>query len=394
MAIIPFRKNPIAWLQLRYQKAQTTAAILGITFTTILLFMQIGFRSGFLVTFIDIPNHLRGDLIIVNTSIETILRPPAFSQRRLYQALAFDEVQSVTPVYVSELAMRDPSGKPEFLRPIALLSFPVVDSPLDIPAVDANLEALKRSNVFLFDERSRPEFLPIIERIRQDGHQSIEVRSGARQVRVSVEGLFPLGANATYDAHMLSSDRTLFALSGRDRNLINIGLVTLKPGVDAGEMAARLADYLPPDVLVFDKAALIDAELDFYEHGTPVGTIFRFGLGGAIVIGIVILYQILFQIVSKYTRDYATLKAIGFSQGMLRLIVLRGALLLALIGFIPGFIASVFMYQTLTTTTSLRFTMTPGIVAVVFAAVCLICLLSAALAIRKLRDADPADLFG
>jgi len=109
---------------------------------------------------------------------------------------------------------------------------------------------------------------------------------------------------------------------------------------------------------------------------------------------VVILYQILYQIVSKYTRDYATLKAIGFSQGMLRLIVLRGALLLALIGFVPGFVASLLMYQALTATTSLEFVMTPGIVAVVFAAVCLICLLSALLAIRKLRDADPAELFG
>jgi hypothetical protein len=44
-----FRRSPIAWLQLRYQKAQTAAAILGILFTTVLLFMQIGFRSGFLI---------------------------------------------------------------------------------------------------------------------------------------------------------------------------------------------------------------------------------------------------------------------------------------------------------------------------------------------------------
>ena len=112
------------------------------------------------------------------------------------------------------------------------------------------------------------------------------------------------------------------------------------------------------------------------------------------MIGVVILYQILFQIISKYMRDYATLKAIGCSQGMLQLVVLRGALLLAVLGFIPGFVASIFMYQALEASTSLRFVMTPGTVVMVFGIVCLICLASALLAIRKLRDADPADLFG
>jgi putative ABC transport system permease protein len=117
-------------------------------------------------------------------------------------------------------------------------------------------------------------------------------------------------------------------------------------------------------------------------------------LGGAIVIGIVILYQILYQMISKYIRDYATLKAIGFSQGMLQLVVIRGAMLLALLGFIPGFLASLFMYRTLTASTSLRFAMTADKAIIVGAMVCLICLVSALFAIRRLRDADPADLFG
>jgi putative ABC transport system permease protein len=147
-------------------------------------------------------------------------------------------------------------------------------------------------------------------------------------------------------------------------------------------------------VVAFDKETLLDEEINYYEHGTALGTMFRFGLGGAVVIGVVILYQILYQIISKHMRDYATLKAIGFSQGMLHLIVIRAAMLLAFLGFVPGFIASLFMYQTLTASTSLRFAMTADKAIVVLVMVCLICLVAALFAIRRLRDADPADLFG
>lgn len=68
-------------------------------------------------------------------------------------------------------------------------------------------------------------------------------------------------------------------------------------------------------------------------------------------------------------------------------------MLLAFLGFIPGLVASFFMYQALTASTSLRFVMTFRNAIVVFAMVCLIGLVSALFAIRKLRDADPADLF-
>jgi putative ABC transport system permease protein len=244
MVVISLRKNSVAWLQLRDQKAQTAAAILGIAFTTILLFMQIGFRSGFLDTFIDIPRHLRGDLFVVSASTTTVLRPAVFSQRRLYQAFTFDEVQSVTPIYMSGINMRDPTGRPQFLRNVAVIAFPLVSNPFDIAKVDDGFEALKRGRAFLIDERSRPAFMPVVKEVRKIGRKSIEVRAGARQIRVSVEGVFPLGANVTNDANVLSSDRTFFELLNREPNLINIGLIMLKPGADVAVVTRKLNDYL------------------------------------------------------------------------------------------------------------------------------------------------------
>lgn len=389
-----FGKTPIAWLQLKYQKAQTIAALVGIAFITILLFMQIGFRAGFLGTLVDVPNLLRGDLVMLDSSAVSVLRPPAFSQHRLYQALAYDEVDNISPVYNASVAMRDNQGKPRLMRKIQVFGFPLAHPPFEIGAVDTQLEKLKRTKVFLLDEKSRPEFRSLIDQVATEGKRQIEIRAAGNQTRISLEGIFPLGANTSANSHMMTSDTTFFQVFGRDRGQINIGLIYLKPDTDVGAFVEKIRNDLPDDVMVLDKRELISDEEYFYEFKTPIGAIFRFGLGAAIVVGIVILYQILFQLITKYLRDYATLKAIGFSHQMLRSIVLREALILAVMGFLPGFAISLYMYDLLTQVTSLRFTMTSEVAVSVLVAICMICLISAMLAIRKLREADPADLFG
>ena len=389
-----FRKTPISWLQLRHQTAQTIAAALGISFITVLLFMQIGFRASFLNTLTDLPASFQGDIYLLNASTVTILRAPSFSQRRLYQTLAFDEVESVTPIYWTAVLMRDPLGEPRYLRKIQAVGFPLADNPIAIPGVEENLEKLKRRKVFLIDERSRKEFLPVIEDVREKGHHSIEIRAANKQSRIEVEGLFPLGVNSSANSHIFTSDATFMDVFSRDRSRINVGLVTLKDGADVDDVVEKIRAYLPEDVMVLSKEQILTAERTHYEYGTPIGLIFRFGLGGAVVVGIVILYQILFQIISKYLRDYATMKAIGFSTFALKSIVLKAALLLAVIGYLPGLGLSFYMYSVLTEATSLQFVMSFDVSVLVLLAICFICFISALFAIRKLKDADPADLFG
>lgn len=388
-------RTPIALLQLRYQSAQTFAAALGIAFTTVMLFMQVGFRSGFLDNLVELPERLQGDAFVLNSSMVTILRPPTFSEHRLHQVLGFKEVEQITPVYLAPILMRDPTGKPRFLRKIQVVGFPASGMPLDVKGLrDEDIEKLKRGRVFLIDRKSRPEFRPVIDTVEREGALEIEVRFGAKQSRISIEGLFEMGANTSADSQLLTSDATFLEVLGRKRGQINIGLVKLKPGTDVAAFVQKVQDYLPPDVFIVEKQALLGQERHFYEFGSPIGLIFRFGLGGAILVGIVILYQILFQIISKYLRDYATLKAIGFSHGMLRAIVLREALILAVVGYLPGFGLSLYVYNILSTSTSLKFVMTADVAIVVLLAVSAICLISALIAIRKLREADPADLFG
>ncbi len=389
------RKDPpIAWLQLRAQKAQTFAAIASISFITVLIFMQIGFRAAFLDALFELPRKLQGDLFLFSTATTSVQLPTGFSQRRLYQVSAFEGVESVTPLYFQSSKVSKPVGKTGFSRGILVIGFPPIHNPLQIPEIDDNIQLLKEGGVFLFDRLSFSEFQPIIQEVAERGHKDILIKGVLNMTRVSVKGLFPLGINKVWFGNMLTSDATFMDVFGRGREEINLGVIYLKPGGDPNRMQKELNEYLPADVTVRQKHEILGIELELFEFNTPLGTVFRFALGTAVLVGIIVLYQILFQLTSKYLREYATLKALGFSHGMLLSIVLTQAVTLAIIGYALGLGISYYSYDIMTEMTGMKHTMTNGVAAAVFALVNLISLISALLAIRKLREADPADLFG
>ena len=388
-----FKKIPIAWLQLQYQKGQTIAAILGIAFTAILLFMQIGFRSGFLESLVQLPASYQSEVFLMNTSTVTVLRPITFSERRLYQALAFKEVESVTPIYLSEILWRDPTQKELFIRRIKVIAFPLTSSVIDLPGLKDNLNKLKIDDVFLIDEKSRPELAPVISETKNQGQAITEIKTNSGFKRIEVVGLFQLGANSVFNGSVITSDANFLRIFARNKEEINLGLIKLKPGVDVEQIIRQMQSYFPDDVKILSKSDAITEEKAFYEYGSPIGLIFRFGLGGAIVVGTVILYQILYQKISRFIKDYATLKAIGYSNNSLVIIILEETLLLAILGYIPGFILSCLMYDILAKATSLKFEMTFDVAIAVLLLICLICSFSGLIAVRKLKEADPVDIF-
>jgi putative ABC transport system permease protein len=112
-----------------------------------------------------------------------------------------------------------------------------------------------------------------------------------------------------------------------------------------------------------------------------------------LIVGMVIVYQILFSDIANHLREYATLKAIGYSNFYLARVVMASALILAVLGFLPGFFLSIWMYDFVGAATFLPLGMTLDRGITVFLMIFGMCALAGLLAMRKLRDANPADMF-
>jgi putative ABC transport system permease protein len=135
------------------------------------------------------------------------------------------------------------------------------------------------------------------------------------------------------------------------------------------------------------------ADLSYQTTQRPTGVIFGFGVAMGVLIGLVIVYQVLSTDVADHLREYATFKAMGYPHQFFLSIVFEEAAILGAMGFVPGIILSIGIYAAMAQATGLPVAMTPVRAAMVFFGTVLACAASGALATRRLRAADPAELF-
>jgi putative ABC transport system permease protein len=112
-----------------------------------------------------------------------------------------------------------------------------------------------------------------------------------------------------------------------------------------------------------------------------------------LVVGLIIVYQILFADVQDHLREYATLKAMGYTHGYLRNVVLQEALILGVLGFLPGLGVAHLVFTKGADATRLPLEMSVDGALGVFALTLAMCAGSGLLALRKLRTVDPAEVF-
>jgi putative ABC transport system permease protein len=381
-------KIPLAWLQLKRDKTRLAVALAGIAFADILMFMQIGFRDALYYSNVRLHSSLKGDIVLINQQSNAVLAMEAFSQRRLYKALELPAVKSVHPIYLDYTTWRNPvTGRP---RSILIFGINPESNLFDLPGVEENLDRLRLPDVVLFDRSSREEYGPIAKEFEQGNTVTAEVQ----RRRVTVDGLFTLGASFGADGNLITSDINFLRIfPNRQRGLIDIGLIRLNRGYNADAVAQQLRNYLPPDINVLTKEEFIAFERNYWATSTAIGFIFTLGTIMGFIVGTVIVYQILYTEVSDHLSEYATLKAIGYTHKYLLTVILQEAFLLACLGYIPGWLFAMFLYSQARDATLLPVYMSYERAITVLILTIVMCFVSGAIAVRKLRSADPADIF-
>jgi putative ABC transport system permease protein len=383
------RRIPLAWLQLTREKIRLLVALAGIAFACILMFMQLGFQDSLLESAIRFHVALKGEIFLVSPQSNALIAMNTFSQRRLYQALGFEGVRAISPVYVGFALWKNPQTRRT--RSIFVVGVDPSADLLELPELTPDkLEEIKKADVVLFDRRSRSEFGPIPEWFEAGREVFTEV--GNR--RVQVGGLFKMGATFGADGTILTSDLNFLRIfPQRERGLVDIGVVQLQPGVDPQPLVRQMRALLPEDVRVLSRAEFIDMEQSYWEEGTAIGFIFGLGVAMGFIVGIVIVYQILYTDVSDHLAEYATLKAMGYTDTYLLGVVFQEAILLAGLGYIPAFALAVLLYDLTANATLLPIAMTFNRAVLVLLLAVSMCFISGAIAVRRLRAADPADIF-
>jgi putative ABC transport system permease protein len=375
------------------EKTRLVVAVAGITFADMLIFIQMGFESALFDAAVQPHRNLQADLVLINPQFQTLFSVKSFSREKLYQALSYNGVKSVSSIYISTGQWRNPVTRMD--RAILVWGVDPNAPGLKFPEVQAKKDYLKQLNQVLFDEASRPEYGEIGKTFRETGKFNAEL-SGKN---VSIKGLFQNGASFAADGNVVVSDSTFLQLfPTRKADQIEVGLITLQPGADIEKVREQLQIGLNPDpqkpfVEVGTPETFAQKERTYWANGTGIGFIFSLGVIVGFIVGIVIVYQILYSDVSDHLPEYATLKAMGYTDNYLLRVLLQEALLLAALGYLPAFFLSFGLYQLTFAATLLPIAMKVDRAINVFILTVIMCTISGAIAMRKLRSADPADIF-
>ncbi|KKZ10803.1 MAG: ABC transporter [Candidatus Synechococcus spongiarum SP3] len=384
------RRIPLAWCLLTRQPGRLLVALAGICFAGMLIFLQLGFRDALFDASIAIHRLFNADVVIISSTSSSSVSMEPFPQRRLFQAASWPEVESISPVRWALLVWKNPeTGAP---RGILAVGFDPDDDILRLEGLAEQKKDLQLDQRVLYDRLSRSEFGPVEDWFKAGRTVTAEVGN----TRLVVADLVELGVSFGADGNLLTSNRTFNQLVGSADGAstsIELGLIRLVPGADPDAVAAALNKALADDVQVLTKSEFLAFEQDYWRSSTAIGFIFNLGAAMGLVVGAVVVYQILFSDVVDHLPEYATLKAMGYSSMDLVMVVLQESLLLAGFGYIPAFLAGQGIYGLARKATNLPIVMSSRMAVFVFAMIFIMCVIAGLLAMGKIRDADPAEIF-
>jgi putative ABC transport system permease protein len=375
-------KTPLAWHNLLHNKVRTTVAVVGVAFPLVLVFMQLGLYEAFLAGTTRLYEALDFDLVLLSTEYVALGETRGFPRSRLAQTRAARGVQEVIPLYVGFYSWRNPDTR--VLRKLFVIGSDPRRRVFRLPEVTARLEALHLPRTVLIDRLTLPVF----------GPQHTGVVTEVNGHRITITGQYTLGLGFTADGGIIVSDTTFAQLSGNSLGAeVHIGLVQLAPEADTHAVGQELRRHLPNDVEVLSRAELEALEKRYWVQSTSVGIILGSGVLVGLLIEMIILYQILSTEVINRLPEYATLKAMGYSHGSLAWIVVQYAVLLGSGGYLSGFGVACALYKAIAEAIHLPVSMDFARGVGVGMVTLMLCMGASLLALRKVRLADPAELF-
>lgn len=382
-----FGRLPIGWLQLTHKRGRFFAALSGVAFANVLVFVQLGIMNSMGTATLRPYEFFSADIMISAPDANALAEGGNVARQWMLQAFADPDVTAGMGLFVGNVPWNrgdktimfttfgiDP-GQPGFLA----------------PAIAGDVALLRVQDVAVVDRLARGLTRDEAAAIRPQTPLSFETQNRT----LTALDTFAGGGGFGGDGYMFVSDQTFLSLfPSRSSAAPDHILLRLRPGANVAAVVARLRGLISDQTLrIRSYADAAQEDLRYQQTQRPTGVIFGFGVLIGVLVGLVIVYQVLSADVADHLREYATFKAMGYGPRFFLGIVIEEALILGVLGFVPGLAVGAGILAFMGTVTALPLAMTTSMAVMVFVGTVVFSVLSGAFATRRLALADPADLF-
>lgn len=382
-----FGRLPIGWLQLTHKRGRFFAALSGVAFANVLVFVQLGIMNSMGTATLRPYEFFNADIMISAPDANALAEGGNVARQWMLQAFADPDVTAGMGLFVGNVPWNrgdktivfttfgiDP-GQPVFLA----------------PEIAGDVALLRVQDVAVVDRLARGLTRDEAAAIRPHTPLSFETQNRT----LTALDTFAGGGGFGGDGYMFVSDQTFLSLfPARQSAAPDHILLRLRPGANVAAVVARLRGLISDQTLrIRGYADAAQEDLRYQQTQRPTGVIFGFGVLIGVLVGLVIVYQVLSADVADHLREYATFKAMGYGPRFFLGIVIEEALILGVLGFVPGLAVGAGILAFMGTVTALPLAMTTSMAVMVFVGTVVFSVLSGAIATRRLALADPADLF-
>ncbi|MES2549414.1 MAG: FtsX-like permease family protein [Pseudomonadota bacterium] len=378
---------PIGWLQLTHNRTRFAAALVGVAFANVLVFVQLGIMNSMGTATLRPYEFFSADVMISASDANALNDGGNVARQWLLQAMADPDVTDGAGLFIGNVPWDRGDAD------ISLTTFGVDPARPGFiaPEIAGEISLLEVQDAVLVDRLARGLTREEAAAIRPQSPIAFETQGRT----LTAYSTFSGGGGFGGDGYMIVSDQTFLSLFPARRSTApDHILLRLRPGADVAATVLRLRELISdPALRIRSYADAAQEELTYQQTKRPTGIIFGFGVLIGVLVGLVIVYQVLSTDVADHLREYATFKAMGYGQRFFMGIVLEEALILGIIGFLPGFAVGATILTLMAKVTTLPLAITPSMAVTVFIGTVFFSVLSGTIATRRLAAADPADLF-
>jgi len=352
------------------------ASLMGIVFSVVLVMVQMGLYFGFgrmLTTMID---HASTDLWIVSSGAKYFEDLSLVDTGLRDRLLAIDGVAEVIPVVAGFSAWSLPDGA---MIPVFVVGSDSTAgglSPWNV--VEGSVQSLTVSGTVAIDRS-------YYDRLGVSGVGATTLLRGMPvKVGAITDGIRSF-ATTPYVFSDLSGAR---AYIGLPASFTSHFLVRLKPEADIDRVRRNILSSISA-IQAFTPDQFREQSRSFWLFGTGAGAALVAGALLALIVGTIIVAQTLYSSTKDHIYEFATLRAMGASNGYIYKVIICQALLSAIIGFaFAALIGSAVVH--FTAKSALQVVITPNLMIELFVLTVVMCIASALASIVRVIRVDPA----
>lgn len=372
----------VAWSNVSQNRKRLAVAVTGTSVAILLLILQMAFLAGVRYETTRLYEYFDFDVALIPKAYQFLRASGSFDTVRLSQAKAVEsDIASTFSLNIDGSRWINTSNG----QASSALIIGIDDVPdmIDDSRLRDGLALLKGGRAILVDRYSSSDY----------GNIDVGTSAIVGGMPVDIVGQFKLGLFFYAEGSIAVRNTDYAAFTGEEDRKTNIGLIKLKPFTSATRARDAIAHALPDDIRVLTRSELIKLEQDFFVTTKPIGLMLRISMFIAFLVGGTILFQVLSTEVANRIKEFATLKAMGFSPRFIIGIGLFEAFILAGGALVPAFIGATVILWLVEAATHLPAGIGLFLALEIVLIVLAMALFSSFSVLRRISAADPAELY-